>query len=123
MAKREKSDLTPAAPKRQRLMVSVWCLPDEKAAIEALAEGHQLSVSSYLRTLGLGFEPVSTFDAESMSQLAKVNADQGRLGGLFKHYLARDDQNPAVGKALVGLLQEIKSLQAKLDGLAGRLES
>ena len=56
----------------------------ERAEIETRAAATGLSVSAYLRNLGLGFQPHSTLDQEAILALLKVNADQGRLGGLFK---------------------------------------
>ena len=60
----------------------------ERADIETRAAATGLSVSAYLRNLGLGFQPHSTLDQEAMLALLKVNADQGRLGGLFKLWLS-----------------------------------
>jgi len=60
----------------------------ERAEIETRAAATGLSVSAYLRNLGLGFQPQSTLDHEAVLALLKVNADQGRLGGLFKLWLS-----------------------------------
>ena len=60
----------------------------ERAEIETRAAATGLSVSAYLRNLGLGFQPHSTLDQEAILALLKVNADQGRLGGLFKLWLS-----------------------------------
>ena len=60
----------------------------ERAEIETRAAATGLSVSAYLRNLGLGFQPQSTMDHEAVLALLKVNADQGRLGGLFKLWLS-----------------------------------
>ena len=56
----------------------------ERAEIETRAAATGLSVSAYLRNLGLGFQPHSTLDQEAILSLLKVNADQGRLGGLVQ---------------------------------------
>ena len=60
----------------------------ERAQIQTRAAATGLSVSAYLRNLGLGFQPDSTLDQEAILALLKVNADQGRLGGLFKLWLS-----------------------------------
>ena len=60
----------------------------ERAEIETRAAATGLSVSAYLRNLGLGFQPHSTLDQAAILALVKVNADQGRLGGLFKLWLS-----------------------------------
>ena len=56
----------------------------ERAEIETRAAATGLSVSAYLRNLGLGFQPHSTLDQEAILALLKVNADQGRLGRLVQ---------------------------------------
>ena len=56
----------------------------ERAEVETRAAATGLSVSAYLRNLGLGFQPHSTLDQKAILAPLKVNADQGRLGGLFK---------------------------------------
>ena len=53
----------------------------ERAEIETRAAATGLSVSAYLRNLGLGFQPQSTLDHEAVLALLKVNADQGHLAG------------------------------------------
>jgi hypothetical protein len=42
----------------------VWVTPEERAKIERLAATTGLSASAYLRTLGLGYQPKSTLDAQ-----------------------------------------------------------
>ena len=58
----------------------------ERRAIEARAKATGLSVSAYLRVAALG-RPLRSnpvLNHEQVLALAKVNADQGRLGGLLK---------------------------------------
>ena len=68
--------------------LKVFVSERERAEIETRAAATGLSVSAYLRNLGLGFQPHSTLDQEAILALLKVNADQGRLGGLFKLWLS-----------------------------------
>ncbi len=68
---------------RQRPL-KVWVNAAERARIEAQAEAAGLSVSAYLRSVGLGYQPRSVVDLEAVERLAKVNADLGRLGGLLE---------------------------------------
>ena len=113
--------------RRKRVMVSVWCLPEEKAALDAHAAQVGMSVSSFLRTLGLGHEPRSTIDVQAVRELARINADQGRLGGLLKLYLTNDEKLRAAHdpETLVGmiesLLQRLSACQTQLLGVAKRL--
>src|SRR5688500_16041174 len=56
----------------------------EQAEIARRAAEASLSVSAYLRALGLGYAPKSTLDQRTIGELVKVHANQGRLGGLLK---------------------------------------
>ena len=93
----------------------------ERAEIETRAAATGLSVSAYLRNLGLGFQPQSTLDHEAVLALLKVNADQGRLGGLFKLWLA--GQSAALSEAVEvrKLLAAIEECQLKLKAIVGHL--
>ena len=64
--------------------LKVHVLPDEKQVIQERAEICNTSMSSYLKTLGLGHIPKSILDNKAILNLLKVNGDQGRLGGLLK---------------------------------------
>ena len=58
----------------------------ERAGIEERAVGAGLSVSAYLRGVGLGCTPRALTDLQAVQDLVRVNADQGRLGGLCLLY-------------------------------------
>lgn len=86
----------------------------ERAAIEEKARSTRLSVSAYLRNVGLGYEPRSAYDLEAVRALAKVNGDLGRLGGLLKMWLA---DSPGVGARegdVQQLLEEIRTTAAEV---------
>ena len=78
-------------------------------------------MSAYLRNLGLGFQPHSTLDQEAILALLKVNADQGRLGGLFKLWLSGQSAPAAETPEIRKLLTAIEDCQLKLKALVGRL--
>ena len=102
-------------------------LPEQEQIIKAKARAVNLSVASYLRDLGLGFEPPSTLDCEAVSALAKVNADQGRVGGLLKLWLTDDAKflefaRPRdVRAAVLTLLQQLGETQQQLQALMHRI--
>ncbi|WP_414133040.1 plasmid mobilization protein [Burkholderia territorii] len=79
-------------PRRRHQPIRVWCLPDEKARIEANARNASLSVSCYLRDVRMGYKIQGVIDAELVRLLAKINGDQGRLGGLLKLWLTNDSR-------------------------------
>ena len=88
----------------------------EREAIKARARAAGLSISAYLRAAGLG-RPLSAspaLDHAQIAALSKVNADQGRLGGLLKWWLAdwpgRGVPEPDVRK----LLNDIRDTQFRL---------
>ena len=70
----------------------MWVTPGEKQAIETSAMNCGMSTSAYLRKIGLGMPIKSILDQNSIADLAKVNADQGRLGGLLKLWLTNDEK-------------------------------
>ena len=74
----------PSPTRRASPHIKVWVLPSEKAAIQAKAAAHTLSDSAYLRALGLDMPLRSTLDQEAILELAKINGDLGRLGGLLE---------------------------------------
>ncbi len=93
----------------------------ERAEIETRAAATGLSVSAYLRNLGLGFQPHSTLDQKAILALLKVNADQGRLGGLFKLWLSGQTAPSAETLEIRKLLAAIEECQLKLKALVDDL--
>jgi hypothetical protein len=99
--------------------IYVWVTPTEKQIIHANAKACGMSNSEYLRQVGLGMPIKSILDQNSIADLAKVNADQGRLGGLLKLWLTNDEKLKLYDRAklnmnIIKLLEEIKRLQALL---------
>jgi hypothetical protein len=93
----------------------------ERADIETRAAATGLSVSAYLRNLGLGFQPHSTLDQGAILALLKVNADQGRLGGLFKLWLSGQSAPSSDTTDIRKLLAAIEDCQLNLKALIGQL--
>ena len=58
-------------------------LPDEEVLIKENAARASLTVAEYLRRLSLGHVIKGTIDSENVLKLVRINADQGRLGGLL----------------------------------------
>jgi hypothetical protein len=96
--------------------IKVWVTPGEKQVIETSARNCGMSTSAYLRQVGLGMPIKSILDQNSIADLAKVNADQGRLGGLLKLWLTNDEKLKPYDRVklstnITKLLGEIKRLQ------------
>ena len=102
-------------------------LAEDEEIIKTKARAVGLSTAAYLRRLGLGFEPPSTLDYRAVSDLAKVNADQGRLGGLLKLWLTDDAkfrdfaQGRDVRSAVLTLLQDLCKSQEQLQSMMHRI--
>ena len=92
----------------------------ERDAIRRRATAASLSVSAYLRAAGLGQTIRSTLDHGTVMELAKINADQGRLGGLLKLWLVERPEQGAATRDVRAMLDRIGELQGKLADLAGR---
>lgn len=116
----------PAATRKGSAPIKVYVLPEELASIQAAADSAGLSVSNYLRNLGLGFEPRSVLDHQQVAVLARINADQARLGNLLKMWLADDERllqyEPVQTRATIILaMQRIKEFQAELRQVVKKL--
>ena len=100
-------------------------LPDEETLIKENAARASLTVAEYLRRLSLGHVIKGTIDSENVLKLVKINADQGRLGGLLKLWLTDDPKlalaniawNPGVVRAL------LKRIEANQDEMLRLVQS
>ena len=100
---------------RKRLQLRVPVLSTESDEIRRLAAAAGLSVASYLRTVGLGYRVTGTLDYECVQELARINGDLGRLGGLLKLWLTDDPRTAAFGEATIrALLGKIEDTQAAM---------
>ncbi|MNQ95220.1 hypothetical protein D3C85_1107690 [compost metagenome] len=100
-------------------------LPDEETLIKENAARASLTVAEYLRRLSLGHVIKGTIDSENVLKLVKINADQGRLGGLLKLWLTDDPKlalaniawTPGVVRAL------LKRIEANQDEMLRLVQS
>lgn len=72
--------------------IKVYCLPEEKAQITENAKAAGLSLSTFLLRVGAGFEVRTVLDYQRIEELARINGDLGRLGGLLKLWLTNDER-------------------------------
>lgn len=72
--------------------IKVYCLPEEKAQIAENAKAAGLSLSTYLLRVGAGFEVRTVLDYQRIEELARINGDLGRLGGLLKLWLTNEER-------------------------------
>jgi len=104
----------PVARRRQQhLRVPVF--PDEKAVIEAQAQRAGMSVARFLREVGQGYRIGGIVDYTQVRELARINGDLGRLGGLLKLWLTNDERTAQFGEAtLRALLARIEATQDEM---------
>ena len=98
--------------------IKVYCLPEERQPIESNAARVGLPLSSYLLTLGFGYEPKGVVDGEKIDDLMRINGDLGRLGGLLKLWLTDDPRTARFGDAtILALLGRIEATQDEMSRL------
>lgn len=99
--------------------IKVYCLPDERAAIEANAQASGMSTSAYLLAVGQGYRVQGVTDFENVRELVRVNGDLGRLGGLLKLWLTDDSRTARFGEDTIrALLARIEATQDKISTIA-----
>ena len=105
-----------------RQAIKVYVSLEERERLIERASGCDLPLSAYLRRLGIGHQPKSTIDAQAVLLLLKVNADQGRLGGLLKLWLSDRPGTGAPAFDVRRLLGQIEATQLRLRSLVRRLD-
>jgi hypothetical protein len=92
--------------------IKVYCLPCERAEIEANAAQAGMSMASYLREVGRGYLIRGVMDYDKVRELAAINGDLGRLGGLLKLWLTNDPKTVHFGESTIrALLARIEKTQ------------
>lgn len=95
--------------------VKVYCLPDEKTQLGEAAKAVGMSVSAYLLNVGMGYQVPGILDNKRVEELARINGDLGRLGGLLKLWLTDDVRTLQFGEAtILALLSRIESTQDRM---------
>lgn len=95
--------------------IKVYCLPEERALIEQNAAAAGLSLSAFLLAIGQGYEVKGITDYERVRELARINGDLSRLGGLLKLWLTDDVRTAKFGEAtILALLGRIEATQDEM---------
>jgi hypothetical protein len=95
--------------------VKVYCLPGERAQLQANARAARKTLSTYLLNVGLGYQVRGVLDGRRVEELLRINADLGRLGGLLKLWLTNDERTATFGAATIRAL--LAKIEATQDGL------
>jgi hypothetical protein len=102
--------------------IKVYCLPEERGEIEAMAKASGHSTSTYLRLVGMGYRIRGVVDAEQVRELVRVNGDLGRLGGLLKLWLTDDVRVAKFTPAtILALLSKIDATQEQMSRIMERV--
>jgi hypothetical protein len=100
---------------RKERQLRVPVLPDEEALIKKMAASVGLPVAAYLRNVGMGYQVQSILDNKRVEELARINGDLGRLGGLLKLWLTDDSRTAQFGETTIrALLHKIEDTQDKM---------
>jgi hypothetical protein len=95
--------------------IKVYCLQDERARIAENAKAAGLSLSSFMLAVGQGYRVEGITDHANVRELARINGDLGRLGGLLKLWLTDDARTAQFGEAtILRLLSRIESTQDEM---------
>ncbi|CAJ3057602.1 conjugal transfer relaxosome component TraJ [Burkholderia pseudomallei] len=98
--------------------IKVYCLPEERAEIEAMANASGHSASTYLRLVGMGYRIQGVIDPEQVREMVRVNGDLGRLGGLLKLWLTNDARvagfTPATIRALLFKIETMRDEMSRI---------
>lgn len=96
--------------------LKVYCLPEERLKIEENAKASGKSVSSFLVAVGQGYQVSGIVDFEQVREMARINGDLGRLGGLLKLWLTDDEKTAHFGETtLRAVLAKIETTQNQLS--------
>lgn len=101
--------------RQYKLHLRVPVRQEEEVHIKNQAAKCGISVSRYLRVLGMGYQPKSIVDNEQVQELARINGDLGRLGGLLKLWLSNDRRAAHFDKkAINGILSNIEDARSQM---------
>ena len=94
---------------------------DEYQMIMSKAKATGYTASEYMRRVAYGYPLQSMVDQLAVDELIKARADLGRLGGLFKKWLAEHEKTkPSLGSRFY---QEIDNIVSKIEKDQERLLS
>lgn len=79
------------ATRKSSPSIRVYCIPDKKAHVGAGARNAGKTASSYLPSLGMGYEVGSVIDAYLAGELVKINADR-TLGRTVEMWITNDER-------------------------------
>lgn len=106
----------------KKAVLKTYLTPEEYEKIMESADRTGLSLSTFAKRLCLGLPVPSLENQKARRELLKVNADIGRLGGLFKLCLS-EKEGPLVAlhQEVRRVLREIEARQRELKAAVARI--
>jgi hypothetical protein len=98
-------------PRTRRILLAVHA--EEHERITSIAAECGLTTSRFLRELGQGYSPKSRTDAATRIELAKLRADNSRLGNLLKWWLAEKPGEGVPVEDVRRVLSDVEELTAE----------
>lgn len=116
------NDKTERVTRKSSTPIKVYCLPEEKEQIEAQAKRAGMSAARYLREVGQGYHISGVVDYEQVRELARINGDLGRLGGLLKLWLTDDVRTAQFGQStILAVLSKIEATQEEMGNVMTKI--
>ncbi len=107
--------------------VRIQVTEEQHTQLHQKAKSTNMTLSHYLRSLGLGYPVESKVEYMALASLNKAIGDFGRLGGLFKLWLSntKDEWDPQLGgknrMQIKELVKEIESNKQELLNVARKI--
>ncbi len=106
----------------KKAVLKTYLTPDEYEKIQGSADRAGLSLSTFAKRVCLGQPVPSLENHQARRELLKVNADLGRLGGLFKLCLSdKEGQFQQLHQDVRRVLREIEVRQRELKAKVSRI--
>lgn len=73
--------------------IAIRLSQNEYEYIMQKAKGHGLTISRYLRDLSMNYPITCIIDQKAAHDILNIAGNIGRLGGLFKHWLVKNEES------------------------------
>ncbi len=101
--------------RRREKMILVRVDEEEKRKLQEQAKKCGQSIAGMLRSLGLNYPLLSRVDQYALDNLVKSSANLGRLGGLFKLWLTKNQDYKELAKIGNYSYEDIEVLVNKIN--------
>lgn len=106
----------------KKTVLKTYLTPEEYEKIIESADKAGVSLSAFAKRVCLGQPAPSLENQRSRRELLRINADLGRLGGLFKLCLSdKEGVHQAIHQEIRRVLREIEARQRELKAAVARI--